>query len=72
MGGDDVRARWREGRCEAIRWAEAALASGEGPASRRGRSVQNREYVIYARLQNENRWLHVGGWPPVLPPDSLG
>jgi hypothetical protein len=63
-GAKDVR--------EAIRWAEAALASGEGPASRRGRPVQNREYVIYARLQNENRWLHVGGWPPVLPPDSLG
>jgi hypothetical protein len=34
--------------------AEAALASGEGPASRRGRPVRA-EYVIYARLQNENR-----------------
>jgi hypothetical protein len=64
VGAKDVR--------EAIRWAEAALASGEGPASRRARPVQNREYVIYARLQNENRWLQVGGWPPVLPPDSPG
>ena len=64
VGARDVR--------EAIQWAEAALASGEGPASRAGRPIQEREYVIYARLQNENRWLHVAGWPPVLPPDSLG
>ena len=63
-GARDVR--------EAIQWAEAALASGEGPASRRGRPVQEREYVIYARVQNENRWLHIAGWPPVLPADSLG
>ena len=64
VGAQDVR--------EAIQWAETALASGEGPASRRGGPVQDREYVIYARLQNENRWLHVAGWTPVLPADSLG
>ena len=64
VGAHDVR--------EAIQWAEAALASGEGPASRRGRPVQGREYVIYARLEDENRWLQVVGWPPVLPSDSLG
>jgi hypothetical protein len=56
---------------EAIQWAEAALAAGKGPASGRGRTVQAGEYVIYARLENEDRWLHVAGWPPVLPPDSL-
>jgi hypothetical protein len=61
VGARDVR--------EAIRWAEGALASGEGPASRRGISVDSREYVIYARLQKENRWLGVAGRPPVLPPD---
>jgi hypothetical protein len=53
-----------------IQWAETTLASGEGPASRRGVPVQDREYVIYAKAQNEDRWLHVAGWIPVLPSDS--
>jgi hypothetical protein len=57
---------------EAIRWAEAALASGEGPASRAGRPVDERTYVIYARLQHEDRWLQIAGRPPVLPPGSPG
>src|SRR4051794_28295101 len=61
-GAQDVR--------EAIQWAEAALAAGEGQVSRRGRPVNDREYVIYARLRNEDRWLHVAGWTPVLPADS--
>lgn len=64
VGARDVR--------EAIRWAESALASGQGPAGRRGRPVQEREYVIYAKSQSENRWLHVVGWPPVLAPDPVG
>ncbi|HEY3550944.1 MAG TPA: hypothetical protein VGK69_07825 [Gaiellaceae bacterium] len=55
---------------EAIQWAETALAAGEGPVSRRGRPVHDREYVIYARTRSEDRWLHVAGWIPVLPPDS--
>jgi hypothetical protein len=62
VGAQDVR--------DAIQWAEAALASGEGPASRSGRPVSDREYVIYAKLQTEDHWLHVAGWPPVLPPNS--
>jgi hypothetical protein len=61
-GAQDVR--------EAIQWAEAALASGEGPASRRGREVQDREYVVYAKAHGDHDWLHVAGWIPVLPPDS--
>ena len=61
-GAQDVR--------EVIQWAETTLASGEGPASRRGVPVQDREYVIYAKAQSEDRWLHVAGWTPVLPPDS--
>jgi hypothetical protein len=61
-GDHDVR--------EVIRWAETTLASGEGPASRRGVPVQDREYVIYAKAQSEDRWLHVAGWTPVLPSDS--
>jgi hypothetical protein len=62
VGAQDVR--------EAIQWAETTLASGGGPASRRGVPVQDREYVIYAKAQSEDRWLHVAGWLPVLPSDS--
>jgi hypothetical protein len=62
VGAQDVR--------EAIQWAETTLASGEGPVSRRGVPVQDREYGIYAKAQSENRWLHVAGWTPVLPSDS--
>ena len=61
-GAQDVR--------EVIQWAETTLASGGGPASRRGVPVQDREYVIYAKAQSEDRWLHVAGWTPVLPSDS--
>jgi hypothetical protein len=61
-GAHDVR--------EVIQWAETTLASGEGPASRRGVPVQDREYVVYAKAQSEDRWLHVAGWTPVLPSDS--
>jgi hypothetical protein len=62
VGAQDVR--------EAIEWAEAALTTGKGWASRTGRPVHDREYVIYAKLQNEDRWLHVAGWIPVLPSNS--
>jgi hypothetical protein len=61
-GAQDVR--------EAILWAETTLASGEGPASRRGVPVQDREYVIYAKAQSKDRWLHVAGWIPVMPSGS--
>jgi hypothetical protein len=62
VGAKDVR--------EAIQWAEAALASGQGPASRRGVPVHDRECVIYAKAQSEERWLHIVGWIPVLPAGS--
>jgi hypothetical protein len=62
VGAQDIR--------EAIQWAEATLASDGGRASRSGRPVRDREYVIYAKAQNEDRWLHVAGWIPVLPADS--
>jgi hypothetical protein len=62
VGARDVR--------EAIQWAETTLLSGGGPASRRGVPAQDREYVIYAKAQSEDRWLHVAGWIPVLPSDS--
>jgi len=62
VGAQDVR--------EAIQWAETTLASGQGPVSRRGVPVEDREYVIYAKAQSEDVWLHVAGWTPVLPSDS--
>jgi hypothetical protein len=61
-GARDVR--------EAMQWAERALASGEGPVSRRGVAVEDREYVVYAKVRGEERWVHVVGWIPVLPSDS--
>jgi hypothetical protein len=45
---------------EAIEWAEAIVAAEDG-------SVRNREYVIYARARDEDRWLQVAGRVPVLP-----
>jgi hypothetical protein len=61
MDAQDVR--------EAISWAEGKLAMGEGPLSEDGVRVQDQEYVIYARVPNEDRWLHVAGWLPTRPPD---
>jgi len=55
---------------EAIAWAEAKLAAGEGPLSRTGVPVQDREYLVYAKVPNEDRWLHVAGWLPTRPPDD--
>jgi hypothetical protein len=60
VGAQDVR--------DAIRWADAAFASNQGPASGRGCPVDDREYVIYAKVPNEDRWLQVAGRNPVLVP----
>ena len=51
---------------EGIQWADATLASNEGPASRRGCPVSNQEYVIYAKVPNDDLWLQVAGRHPVL------
>lgn len=61
VGVQDVR--------EAIEWADAKLAAGEGPLSGDGVSVQDREYVIYAKVPREDRWLQVAGWLPTRPPE---
>jgi hypothetical protein len=58
-GAQDVR--------EAIEWAEAKLAAGEGPLSRDGVAVQDREHLIYAKAPRDNRWLRVAGWLPTRP-----
>lgn len=60
-GAQDVR--------EAIEWAEAALAAGKGPLSEDGVPVQDREYVIYAKVPRNDRWLQVAGWVPSRPFD---
>ena len=52
-GVRDVRSRWCSGCREAIEWADATLATNEGPASRRGCPVDRQEYVIYAKVPNE-------------------
>ena len=59
VGAQDVR--------EAIEWAETTLAAGKGPLSEDGVSVQDREYVIYARAAEADLWLHVAGWLPTRP-----
>ena len=65
VGARDVR--------DVIQWADATLASNEGPASRRGSSVHHQEYVIYARARDEDGWLQVAGRNPVLPaPENAG
>jgi hypothetical protein len=43
LGAQDVR--------EAIDWAEAKLEAGEGPLSGEGVPVQDREYLIYAKVR---------------------
>ena len=58
VGAQDVR--------DALRWAEAAFASNDGPVSGDGRPVDDREYVIYAKVPDEDRWLQVAGRNPVL------
>jgi hypothetical protein len=57
-GAEDVR--------EAIQWADETLASNGGPASRRGCPVHDQQYVIYAKVPNEDLWLQVAGRHPVL------
>jgi hypothetical protein len=54
---------------EAIEWAEAKLAAGEGPLSEDGVPVQDQEYLIYAKVPREDRWLQVAGWLPTRSPD---
>jgi len=51
---------------EAIEWAERTLASGEGPYSRSGTPVRDREYVLFAKLPGEERFLQLAGWDPTV------
>jgi hypothetical protein len=51
---------------EAIAWAEKKLASNEGPYSRSGHGVRDREYVLLARVPGEDRFLQIAGWDPTV------
>jgi len=51
---------------EVIRWAEDQLASGAGGYSQAGRTVRDREYVVYANVEvlGERQLVQVAGWDP--------
>jgi hypothetical protein len=61
---------------EAIEWAERMLVSDEGPYSRSGTPVRDREYVLFAKVPSEQRFLQISGWDPTInaeaaPPHNL-
>jgi hypothetical protein len=49
---------------EAIEWAERRLSTNAGPYSRSDDAVRDREYVLYARVPDEDRYLQIAGWDP--------
>ena len=51
---------------EAIEWAERTLSSSDGPFSRGGTPVRDREYVLFARVPNEERFIQIAGWNPTV------
>jgi hypothetical protein len=55
---------------EAIEWAERQLAANVGPYSRSGTPVRDREYVLYAKLPDEDRFVQIAGWDPSRNPSS--
>ena len=56
---------------EAIEWAERQLAENAGPYSRRsGDRVKDREYVLYAKVPREDRFVQIAGWDPSRDPDG--
>ncbi len=55
---------------EAIQWAERQLAANAGPYSRSGTRVQDREYVLYAKVPGEDRFVQIVGWDPSRHPSG--
>jgi hypothetical protein len=49
---------------EAIQWAEQQLAANVGSYSRSGTPVRDREYVLYAKVPDEDRFVQIAGWDP--------
>lgn len=61
---------------EALEWADHKLTSGDGPYSRSGTPVRDREYVLSVRIPGEERFLQIAGWDPTInaapvPPHNL-
>jgi hypothetical protein len=59
---------------EAVEWAERRLAANEGPYSRSGSPVRDREYVLYVKVPQEDEvFIQVAGWDPTRThhPDNL-
>jgi hypothetical protein len=55
---------------EALEWAERQLAENAGPYSRSGDRVRDSEYVLYAKVPNEDRFVQIAGWDPSRNPHS--
>lgn len=55
---------------EAIAWAEGKLAASEGPYSRSGTAIRDREIVVYARVPGDDHFIQVVGWDPSRNPVS--
>ena len=49
---------------EVMEWAKRQLEAHEGAYSRGGTPVRDREYVLYARVPGEDRYLQIAGWDP--------
>jgi hypothetical protein len=52
---------------EAIEWAQRRLGENDGPYSRDGVPVRDREYVLYARVPGEDLFVQIAGWDPTNP-----
>lgn len=51
---------------KAIEWAERILSSADGPYSRSGTPIRDREYVLFAKVPNEDRYVQIAGWNPTV------
>ncbi len=49
---------------EAIEWAEQKLAANAGPYTESETPVRDREYVLYAKVPKEDRFVQIAGWDP--------
>jgi hypothetical protein len=51
---------------DAIEWAARKLASDDGPYSRSGTRVRDRECVLFAKVPGEDRFIQLAGWDPTI------
>jgi hypothetical protein len=55
---------------EAISWAEANIDTQLDEGRPSNPPYGERLYCLYAKVPDENRYVHIAGWDPVLPPDD--